>query len=55
LTLTRAKGHEVTIELLSGRMVAGLLKSYDTYVLLVEADGSECLVYKHAISTMGLL
>ncbi|ARF18527.1 RNA chaperone Hfq [Sporosarcina sp. P3] len=41
----------VTIFLLNGFQLKGLIKSYDNYTVLLETDGKQQLIYKHAIST----
>lgn len=41
----------VTIFLLNGFQLKGLIKSYDNYTVLLEAEGKQHLIYKHAIST----
>ncbi len=35
--------------LVSGKAVAGRIKRFDRYALLVESNGRETLIYKHAI------
>lgn len=41
----------VTVFLMNGFQLKGLIKSYDNYTVLLETDGKQQLVYKHAIST----
>lgn len=41
----------VTIFLLNGFQLKGLIKSYDNYTVLLESEGKQQLIYKHAIST----
>ena len=41
----------VTVFLLNGFQLKGLVKSYDNYTVLLESDGKQQLIYKHAIST----
>ena len=41
----------VTVFLLNGFQLKGLVKSYDNFTVLLEADGKQHLIYKHAIST----
>ncbi len=41
----------VTIFLTNGFQLKGLIKSYDNYTVLLESDGKQQLIYKHAIST----
>lgn len=41
----------VTVFLLNGFQLKGLVKSYDSFTILLESDGKQNLIYKHAIST----
>lgn len=41
----------VTVFLLNGFQLKGLVKSYDNFTVLLESDGKQHLIYKHAIST----
>ncbi|MFX3674017.1 MAG: RNA chaperone Hfq [Paenisporosarcina sp.] len=41
----------VTVFLLNGFQLKGLIKSYDNFTVLMECDGKQQLIYKHAIST----
>ena len=41
----------VTVFLMNGFQLKGLIKSYDNYTILLETDGKQQLIYKHAIST----
>ncbi len=40
----------VTIELTTGRSLAGRLKRFDRFAIVIESEGNEMLVYKHAIA-----
>jgi host factor-I protein len=40
------------LELLTGSSITGPLKRFDRFALLLEQDGAEILVYKHAIATL---
>jgi len=42
----------VTIYLVSGVKLAGRIKSFDKYALVLESGNQEQLIYKHAISTV---
>lgn len=42
----------VAIYLVSGVKLAGRIKSFDRYSLVLEADGQEQLIFKHAIATV---
>ncbi|ANU19615.1 RNA chaperone Hfq [Planococcus plakortidis] len=41
----------VTVFLLNGFQLKGIIKSYDNFTVLVETEGKQQLIYKHAIST----
>lgn len=41
----------VTVFLMNGFQLKGLIKSYDNYTVLLETEGKQQLIYKHAIST----
>jgi host factor-I protein len=42
----------VTIYLVNGFQIKGLVKGFDNFTVIVELDGRQQLVYKHAISTV---
>ncbi|PEN84890.1 RNA chaperone Hfq [Bacillus cereus] len=44
----------ITLILLNGFHIKGMIKGYDLYSVLVEAEGQQQFVYKHAISTIRL-
>lgn len=44
----------ITLILLNGFHIKGMIKGYDLYSVLVEAEGKQQFVYKHAISTIRL-
>jgi host factor-I protein len=41
----------VTVYLLNGFQLRGLVKGFDNFTVLLESDGKQQLIYKHAIST----
>ena len=43
-------GTLLEIELTTGRTLTGTLKRFDRFAIVVESDGAERLVYKHAIA-----
>lgn len=47
----RKDGIFVTVFLTNGFQLKGIIKSYDNYTVLLESDGKQQLIYKHAIST----
>lgn len=42
----------VTIFLVNGFQIKGMVKGFDNFTVIVELDGRQQLVYKHAISTV---
>jgi host factor-I protein len=42
----------VTIYLTNGFQFKGLVKGFDNFTVILESDGKQDLVYKHAISTI---
>ncbi len=42
----------VTIFLVSGYQFKGIVKGFDNYIVILECDGKQQLVYKHALSTI---
>ncbi len=45
-------GQPLAIELVNGRRFEGVLKRFDRFALVIEHDGRERLVYKHAVATV---
>ncbi|PEZ18620.1 RNA chaperone Hfq [Bacillus thuringiensis] len=46
------KRKDITLILLKGLHVKGILRGYDAFSILIEFEGKQQLVYKHAISTI---
>lgn len=42
----------VTIHLTNGFQLKGLLKGFDNFIILLESDGKQMMIYKHAVSTI---
>jgi host factor-I protein len=42
----------VTLHLMDGRQFDARIKSFDKFAVVVEADGGDQLVFKHAIATI---
>lgn len=42
----------IVVYLISGFQMRGIVKSFDNYVILLESDGKQNMVYKHAVSTI---
>lgn len=45
----------VTVFLTNGFQLRGTIKAFDNYTVLLETEGKEQLIYKHAISTFSPL
>lgn len=43
---------QITVFLISGYQIRGLVQGFDNYTLVVKSGDSQQLIYKHAISTM---
>lgn len=52
--LQRAKEQRVlvTFFLMNGYQLKGLVKSYDSFTVLIIKEGKELLIFKHAISSI---
>ncbi|MGG1329434.1 RNA chaperone Hfq [Bacillus tropicus] len=46
------KRKDITLILLKGLHINGIIRGYDTFSVLIEFKGNQQLVYKHAISTI---
>ncbi len=42
----------VTMFLTNGYQFKGIVKGFDSYVVIMDCDGKQNLVYKHAVSTI---
>ncbi len=45
-------GRPVGLELITGRRIEGPIRRFDRFAVVVETEGQEILVYKHAIATI---
>lgn len=52
LNQMRKENVPVTIFLVNGYQLKGVLRGFDNFTLILEAEGKQQLVYKHAISTI---
>jgi len=52
LNTARKERTSITIYLLSGVKLTGRIRSFDKYSVVLEANGQEQLIFKHAISTI---
>jgi host factor-I protein len=51
LNQLRKDGINCTVFLLNGFQIRGQIKGFDNFTILLESEGKQQLVYKHAIST----
>jgi host factor-I protein len=42
----------VVLQLMDGRRIDAIIKSFDRFAVIVEMDGGDHLVFKHAIATI---
>jgi host factor-I protein len=52
LNFARRDRVSVSVVLLDGRRLDARIKNFDKFALIVEVDGSDQLVFKHAIATI---
>lgn len=50
-SLRKEKAH-VTIYLMSGVKLTGRIRSFDKFAVILDSNGTEQLIFKHAISTV---
>jgi host factor-I protein len=48
----KRQGTAVTLYLMNGFQLCGIVKGYDPFTVLLEYEGKPHLIYKHAISTI---
>lgn len=54
LNAARKEKTPVLIYLMSGAKLTGRIRSFDKYSVVLESNGQEQLIFKHAISTVAL-
>ena len=52
LTRARAERVPVTLFLMNGFQLRGVLRAFDSFTVVIDSDGRQQLIYKHAISTI---
>ena len=52
LNQVRKDGISVTIHLVNGFQIKGMVRGFDNFVVLVDTMGKQQMIYKHAISTI---
>ena len=52
LNQARKERLTVTMFLMNGFQLRGVIRGFDAFVVIVDTDGKQQLIYKHAISTV---
>ena len=52
LNQSRKDGVPVTLHLVNGFQIKGLVKSFDQFTIIIDSMGKQQMIYKHAISTI---
>ncbi len=52
LSALRQQGQTITLFLTNGFQMRGVLRGFDNFVIILETDGKQQMIYKHAISTL---
>jgi host factor-I protein len=52
LTKARKQGVPLTVFLVNGFQMRGVITGFDSFVVILESDGKQQMLYKHAISTI---
>ena len=52
LTAARREKCVVTVFLMNGFQLKGIIRGFDSFVVMVESDGKQQMIFKHAISTI---
>lgn len=52
LTRTRKQNMPVTVFLMNGFQLRGVVQGFDCFTLVLDTDGKQQVIYKHAISTI---
>ncbi|MBR1496329.1 MAG: RNA chaperone Hfq [Oscillospiraceae bacterium] len=52
LSAARREKSVVTIFLMNGFQLKGVIRGFDSFVVMVESEGKQQMIFKHAISTI---
>lgn len=52
LNRARIERVPVTLFLMNGFQLRGVLRAFDSYTVVIDSDGKQQLIFKHAISTI---
>lgn len=52
LNEVRKNNISITLRLLSGKPIKGLVKGFDNFTIILESEGKQMTIYKHTVSTI---
>lgn len=52
LNQARKERTPLTVFLMNGFQMRGVITGFDAFVILLQSDGKQQMIYKHAVSTM---
>lgn len=52
LTRARKQGTSVTVFLVNGFQLRGIVTGFDSFTVVLDTEGKQQVIYKHAISTI---
>ena len=52
LCALRQQGVTTTVFLTNGFQMRGVIRGFDSFVVILDSDGKQQMIYKHAISTI---
>lgn len=52
LNQMRKEGIQTTVYLINGFQLKGTVKGFDNFTVIIDSDGKQMLIYKHAVSTV---
>ena len=52
LSALRQQAQNITVFLTNGFQMRGIVRGFDSFTVVLETDGKQQLIYKHAISTL---
>lgn len=52
LNQVRKEKTQITIFLVSGYQIKGYVKGFDSYTIVMDSEGKQQMIYKHAVSTI---
>ncbi|MCT4632760.1 MAG: RNA chaperone Hfq [Firmicutes bacterium] len=52
LNQVRKDQTHITVFLISGYQLKGTVKGFDNYIIVLDSEGKQQMIYKHAVSTI---